>query len=186
MRWILLFWWERNVVCVIEDAYRWWHQEEKLCISKISSLVEKLCTLKISSLVEKLCPTVMLWYDIKIRIDTLDPCLQGCYWWWMASRIETLHSGHLYLSQETLSDCHVSQKTAVLMMMHSSVNEREMKLLHWRCSESCFDVTSRSETTHLTRVSRLAPDDDIKKINSIYRLVRKLCSTVMLVRKLMC
>ena len=47
-----------------------------------------------------------------------------------ASRIETLHSGHLYLSQETLSDCHVSQKTVVLMMMDSSVNEREMKLLH--------------------------------------------------------
>ena len=47
-----------------------------------------------------------------------------------ASRMETLHSGHLYLSQETLSDCHVSQKTVVLMTMDSSVNEREMKLLH--------------------------------------------------------
>ena len=35
-----------------------------------------------------------------------------------------------YLSHETLSNCHVSQKTAVLMMMDSSVNEREMKLLH--------------------------------------------------------
>ena len=44
-------------------------------------------------------------------------------------------------------------------------------------------MTSRSEATHLTRVSRLAPDDDIKKVNSIYRLVRKLCSTVMLVFK---
>ena len=47
-------------------------------------------------------------------------------------------------------------------------------------------MTSRSETTHLTRVSRVAPDDDIKRRNSIYRLVRKLCLTVMLVRKLMC
>ena len=29
-------------------------------------------------------------------------------------------------------------------------------------------------------------DDDIQKRNSIFWLVRKLCSTVMLVRKLMC
>ena len=43
----------------------------------------------------------------------------------MASRIETLHSGHLYLSRETLSDCHVSRKTALLMMMDSSVRERD-------------------------------------------------------------
>ena len=34
-------------------------------------------------------------------------------------------------------------------------------------------MTSRSETTHLTCVSRVAPDDDIKKINSIYRLVKE-------------
>ena len=104
-----------------------------------------------TSLVEELCPTVMLvwkllywwwwilslvreiwgsshrrisetcfWCDIKIRNDTLD---RGCYWWWLLE--EKLH---LYLSHETLSDCHVSQKTAVLMMMmDSSVNEREMQ-----------------------------------------------------------
>ena len=128
-----------NEVCVIEDAYRWWHQEEKLCTSKISSLVEKLFTFKISRLVEKLCPTRMLVRKLL------------CWWWWI-----------LVLVREKWS------------------------LLHWICSESCFDVTSRSETTHLTRVSRLASDDDIKKINSAKRLVWKLCSTVMLVIKLMC
>ena len=38
----------------------------------------------------------------------------------------------------------------------------------------------------MIRVSRVATDDDINKGNSIYKLVRKLCSTVTLVRKLMC
>ena len=32
-----------------------------------------------------------------------------------------------YLSHETLSDCHVSHKAAVLMMMDSCVSEREVK-----------------------------------------------------------
>ena len=49
-------------------------------------------------------------------------------------------------------------------------------------------MTSRSETAHLTRVSRVAPDDDIKKRNSapskISILVKKLCPTVMLVIKI--
>ena len=33
--------WEMKFA-VIEDAYRWWHQEEKFCTSKTSSLVRKL------------------------------------------------------------------------------------------------------------------------------------------------
>ena len=49
----------------------------------------------------------------------------------MTSRRETLHFEDVYLSQETLFHCHVSQKTAVLMMMDSSVNERER-------NEVCF------------------------------------------------
>ena len=69
------------------------------------------------------------------------------------------------------------------MMMNSFVVVRDS---HRRLSETCFDMTSRSETTHLTRVSRVPPDHDIKKRNSVYRLVRKLCPTVMLVRKLLC
>ena len=48
----------------------------------------------------------------------------------MTSRRETLHFEDLYLSREALSDCHVSQKTAVLMMMNSFVMVRE--------NEACF------------------------------------------------
>ena len=44
----------------------------------------------------------------------------------MTSRRETLHLEDLQLSRETLSDCHVSQKTAVLMMMNSFVMVREI------------------------------------------------------------
>ena len=44
-------------------------------------------------------------------------------------------------------------------------------------------MTSRSETTHLSRVSRVATDDDTKERNSFSSLVRKLCPTVMLVKK---
>ena len=52
---------------------------------------------------------------------------------------DTLHFEDLQLSRETLSDCHVSQKTAVLMMMDSSVNgERDT---HRRLSQTCFDMT---------------------------------------------
>ena len=48
----------------------------------------------------------------------------------MTSRRETLHFDHPYLSREPLSDCHVCQKTAVLMMMMDSfVSEREMNLV---------------------------------------------------------
>ena len=45
-----------------------------------------------------------------------------------------------------------------------------MKFASLKMSRERFDVTSRSETTHLTRVSRLAPDDDFKKINSVKRV----------------
>ena len=48
----------------------------------------------------------------------------------MTSRRKTLHFEDVYLSQETLFHCHVSQTTALLMMMDSSVNERE--------NEVCF------------------------------------------------
>ena len=48
----------------------------------------------------------------------------------------------------------------VLMMKKSFVSERDMRFI------SRFDVTSRSETTHLTGV---ATDDDIKKRNSALR-----------------
>ena len=34
-----------------------------------------------------------------------------------------------YLSHETLSDCHVSQDTALLMMMDSCVSERDMRFV---------------------------------------------------------
>ena len=48
----------------------------------------------------------------------------------MTSRRKTLPFEDVYLSQETLFHCHVSQTTALLMMMDSSVNERE--------NEVCF------------------------------------------------
>ena len=51
-----------------------------------------------------------------------------------------------------------------MMMMNSFVLVREIRL-----SETCFDMTSRSETTYLTRVSRVASDVDIKKRNSTLR-----------------
>ena len=192
----------RYDIKIRNDTLDWWHQKEKLCTSKISSLVEKLCLTVM--LVRKTAVLMIMNSFVMVREILIEDYQRPALIWhqdqnrhtWsvspglllmMTSRIETLHSGHLHLSRETLSACHVSQKTAVLMMMDSSVNERETwSLLHWRCSESCFDMTTRSETTHWTRVSRLATDDAIKKKNSIYRLVRKLCSTVMLVVKLMC
>ena len=38
---------------------------------------------------------------------------------------ETLHFEDLYLSRETMSDCHVSRKAALLMMRDSCVSERK-------------------------------------------------------------
>ena len=103
----------------------------------------------------------VLWCDIKIRNDTLD---RGCYWWWLLE--EKLH---LYLSQETPSDCHVSHKTAVLMMMDSCVSEREKwSLRNWR---HLLMMTLRRETLHS---------------GHLHSFVEKLCRTVVLVRKLLC
>ena len=53
----------------------------------------------------------------------------------MTSRREALHFEDLYLSRETLSTslveelCHVSQKTAVLIMMNTFVSERDMRFV---------------------------------------------------------
>ena len=88
---------ERNEVCFIEDAYRWWHQEEKLCTSKMSSLVretlfhchgsQKTAVLMMMDMNEREKWSSLhwrreglLWCDIKI--DALDPRLQACPWWW--------------------------------------------------------------------------------------------------------
>ena len=92
----------------------------------------------------------------------------------MTSRRETLHFEDLYLSRETLSDCHVSQKTAVLTMMNGFVLVREILIedyqrpaLIWL--QGCPWWWHQKE-----------------KLHSYHRLVSKLCFTVMLVRKLLC
>ena len=140
--WIVSLWWERNEVWVIEDAYWWWHQEEKLCTSKISSLVEKLCLTVM--LVRKTAVLMMMNSLVMVRekwsLGNWRRLLM------MTSRRETLHFEDLYLSRQTLSDCHVSQKTAVLMMMNSFVMMREKwSLGNWR---RLLMMTSRRETLH--------------------------------------
>ena len=125
----------------------------------------------------------VLWCDIKIRNDTRD---RGCYWWRLLE--EKLH---LYLSHETLSDCHVSQKTAVLMMMNSFVLVREIFIEDYqRPALMCHQdqrrhtwpaspglllmMTSRRETLHFEDVSLSRETvSDVRKLskkrNSVLR-----------------
>ena len=64
----------------------------------------------------------------------------------MTSRRETLHFDHPYLSREPLSDCHVCQKTAVLMMMMDSWERKHLSALesigasNSRCRPSCLPM----------------------------------------------
>ena len=67
------------------------------------------------------------------------------------------------------------------------VKKRNSALRRYLAGNSAlWSVTSKSETTHLTCISRVTPDDDITKRNSapskISILVEKLCPTIMLVR----
>ena len=71
---------------------------------------------------------------------------------------------------------------------------------HRRLSETCFDMTSISESTHLIRVSRVATDDGWHQEEKLCTLaisilveetlstslVEEVCPTIMLVRKLLC
>ena len=63
----------------------------------------------------------------------------------MTSRRETLHFDHPYLSREPLSNCHVCQKTAVLMIMMDSSWVREKCVIEDYQSDSF--VTTILETT---------------------------------------
>ena len=68
------------------------------------------------------------------------------------------------------------------------VKKRNSALRRYLAGNSAlWSVTSKSETTHLTCISRVTPDDDITKRNSapskISILVEKLCPTIMLVRE---
>ena len=183
----------------------WWHQEEKLCTSKISILVEKLCR-AVMLVVKLLC----WWWGIVVLVRENEACFfedvqRGALMWhkdqkrhtWpaspglplmMTSRKETLHFEDLYLSRETLSGCHVSRKTALLMMRDSCVSERKWSLLLWRCSknklrqkvspETLFDNHVSHKTDVLMMMDswemkfaslKTLTDDDIKKRNSTLR-----------------
>ena len=122
--------------------------------------------------------------------------LQGCPWWWHQK--EKLHSS---VSQETLLHCHVSQKTALLMMMDSSVNERErdearlieddqraaliwhqdQKRHTWPASPGLLLMmqSTRRETLHSHHLY-------LSRETLSISLVEEHCPTVMLVRKLLC
>ena len=115
----------------------WWHQEEKLCTSKMSSLVKKLCAtvmlvrnccvdemngfvLVREMLIEDYQRPALIWQqDQKRHTGPASPGLLLM----MASRIETLHSHHLYLSRETLSTSLVEELCPTVMLVR--------KLLYW-------------------------------------------------------
>ena len=167
-------------------------------------------------LVEKLFPTVVLvqklmcwwWWIVSLVRERNEVCFiddyqQVALMWhkdqkrhaWpglllmMTLRRETLHFDNLYLSHETLVDCHVSPKTDVLMMMDSFVSERERNevcfiddyqqvALMWHKDQKrhawpglLLMMTLRRETLHF---------------DNLHILVMKLCPTLMLVRKLLC
>ena len=158
-----------NEVCFIEDAYRWWHQEEKLCTSKISSLVEKLFTFKISSLVEKLFPTRMLvrkllrwWWGILVLVRENEVCFieyvqRGALTWHQDQKRHTWPASPglplMMTSKKRNSIYRLVRKLCLTVMLVIKLLywwwwivvlvREKWSLLHWRLSESSFDVTLR-------------------------------------------
>ena len=158
----------RNEVCFIEDACRWWHQEEELCTSKISRLVEKLC-LTVMLVRKLLC--WWWWWIVSLLSERNEVwVIEDAFWWWHQE--EKLCTSKISSLVEKLClTVMLVRKTAVLMMMNGFVLVREILIEDYQGPALIW--------------LQGCPDDDIKKRNSIHRFVRKLCFTVMLVRKLL-